>query len=328
MLCPTSFSNSAWFSRMSPDTPFTLISRDSKIVMLSYFFMSPPTPTFFKTAENFTKTANLDRSCRALANHGLRLDEGEDDEPLRSVVADVLGDEEAESGGASSHPDSQDVAFEPAARSSDPDSDAESPPLTITASPVAPDAVSQYAQSTDPIAPDSQGASAIVTSSGVVDVRLTSHLSFSDDDEAVKAETQSTGERGSQSSKPPARQPGSGFEDPITATEATAAATSSRPSSSDSCSSGSNRAPNTPWASRDSRSTAEEQPRSVRRTPKPPLTPTPRSSATPARSVGRPPKQARQHVAAVATPDIPVLRRNPERAAADEREKRKTGHSA
>ncbi|GMF14406.1 unnamed protein product [Phytophthora fragariaefolia] len=191
-------------------------------------------------------------------------------------------------------------------------------------SPVAPDTVSQYAQSTDPIAPDSQGAGAIVTSSGVVDVRLASHFSFYDDEEAVEAETQPPGDRGSQSSTPPAHQPGSGFEDPITVTEHTATAASSRPSSSDSCSSGSGHAPNTPWASRDSRFTAEEQPRSVRRTPQPPLTPTPRSSSTPVRSVGRPPKQARQHVATVATPDGPVLRRNPECAAADEREEKKS----
>ncbi|GMF14874.1 unnamed protein product [Phytophthora fragariaefolia] len=263
----------------------------------------------------------IEEACGVQTSHD-GLDEGEDDSALRSLVADVLGDEKAENGSASSHPDSEGVTFEPKARTSNPDSDAESPPLTTTASPVAPDSVSQYAQSTDPIAPDSQGAGAIVTSSGVVDVRLASHFSFSDDDEAVDAETQPPGDRESLSSTPPAHQPGSGYEDPVTVTEHSAATANSRPSSSDSCSSGLTHAANTPWVSRDSRSTAEEQPQSVRRMPQPPPPPTPRSCATPARFVGRPPKQARQHVATVATPDGPVLRRNPVRAAADEREEK------
>jgi len=43
---------------------------------------------------------------------------------------------------------------------------------------------------------------------------------------------------------------------------------------------------------------------------------------TPGRNAGRPPRQVLQHIATVASPDGPVLRRNPHRAATDDREEK------
>ncbi|KAE8970167.1 hypothetical protein PR003_g28372 [Phytophthora rubi] len=53
-------------------TPFTLFSRASQLVMLLYFFVTRCTTKFLQRTENCSNTADLDRSHRGEANHGLR----------------------------------------------------------------------------------------------------------------------------------------------------------------------------------------------------------------------------------------------------------------
>jgi hypothetical protein len=258
----------------------------------------------------------IEEACGVQTSHDGQ-DGGEDDETLQSVVDDVLGDDEpprqsrstatnvgsrqgseTDVGGARSRLDSQDAASASETQQIDRDSDSESISIARTSTP---DAISQYAQRTGPSTPASQGA--ILTSSGVIDVRLASHYSFSDDDEAPEEDAQPDEEEAQPIPLLFSQLPGSSSETPIPMSSENVGATSARPSSSD--------------ASR-----TQNLARGSRRNPQPPLPPTPRTSTTPSRTVGRPPRQAVQHIATVATPNGPVLRRNPERAAADDREEK------
>ncbi|KAE8877604.1 hypothetical protein PF010_g3107 [Phytophthora fragariae] len=260
-------------------------------------------------------------------------DDGEDDDTLQSVVDAVLGGDEharqspvagindqvldAEMGGARNRPDTHEAAPESEVQPSDIDSETESPPCTVT---LTPSVISQYAQPTDLGESDTQGDGVIVTSSGIVDVRLASHFSFSDDEELQQDSQPGAGD-GDPPGSSPECPPGFSIETTLAVSADDATATSSRQSSS-----GTSRDLISSQTTRESRPPAEDHTRASRRTHQPPMTPTPtptpRTSTTPGRSVGRPRAQSRQHIATVATPDGPVLRRDPERAAADEREEK------
>jgi len=257
----------------------------------------------------------IEEACGVQTSHD-GPDDGEDDEVLQTVVDSVLGGDEdtgqsrpaaangasdrgraTEIGGGRGHPDTQDDGSEPEAEQSNRHSDEEGTPASAL------DAISQYAQDSQPTARMHRSEGTIVTSSGTIDVRLAPHFSFSDDDQEGEEEDAQHDEGGSQNN-------------PIAVADGATTTTHTRQRSPGTSQ------PSTSRSSRESRSTAEDPPRNSRGTPQPPLTPSTRRVSTPVRAVGRPPRQALQHIATVASPDGPVLRRNPERATADEREEK------